>query len=191
MSSHRDHLARVEEDFSTEYPGADGVASECVVNLIRAGDRLATEISRRLRHEANLSLTALMVLATIDGLQGCATPSEIAEHVPVTSAAVTSLLDTVERRDLVRRQPHASDRRKVEIALTDEGRRIVDRILPGLHRLEARAMDALSSAERETFLDLLAKVLESVDEAGQEPPELETAPRIRPARLDPARDEPQ
>ena len=38
--SDADHLSRVDDDFEAEYPGADAVASEAFVNLVRVGDRL-------------------------------------------------------------------------------------------------------------------------------------------------------
>ncbi len=46
---------------------------------------------------------------------------------------MTSLLDTLETRGLVERQPHPTDRRKVLIQQTDQAREIVDRMLPAAH----------------------------------------------------------
>jgi MarR family transcriptional regulator, 2-MHQ and catechol-resistance regulon repressor len=173
------YLSRVDDDFATEYPGADAVASECFVNLVRVADRVESELSRRLRHEAKLSTTSLMVLATVDGLGGQTTPSVIGKHVPITSAAVTSLLDTNEKRGLVERTPDPVDRRKVQILLTDKGRTLIDRLLPGVHQLETRVMQALTSSEQKQLLELLEKVHGAVARAATEPPTLADSPRIR------------
>ena len=46
---------------------------------------------------------------------------------------MTALLDNLEKRDLMRRQPHPQDRRKLLIDITPAARAIVDELLPSLH----------------------------------------------------------
>jgi DNA-binding MarR family transcriptional regulator len=175
-------LARVGEDFESEYPGADTLASECFVNVVRVGDLLITELSRRLRHEAGLSTTGLMLLATIDGLGGEASPSEIAEHVPITTAAITSLVDTTERKGLVERRPDLEDRRKVRVSLTEEGQAVLDRLLPGTHALEREVASVLTSAEGAELLRILEKLQASIERLADQAPSLPAAaPRKKPA----------
>lgn len=70
------------------------------------------------------------------------------------------------------------------MGLTTEGRALVDRLLPGLHRVETDAMGALAPAERLELFRLLAKIQVSVLRVRQQPPSLPNAPRNRPARLD-------
>lgn len=57
---------------------------------------------------------------------------------------MTSLFDTLERRGLIERDPHPVDRRKVLIRLTDEGRAIVDQMLPIVHAASTEAFADLS-----------------------------------------------
>jgi len=178
------YLLRVDEDFDVEYPGADATSAECYVNVVRTADQLLGELARRLRVEAGISTTAMMVLATIDGLGGRSTPAEIGRHVVVSSAAITSLIDTSERKGYVRRAPDPADRRRTWVALTPEGRTLIDRLLPGAHQVETDVMSALTSAERLELLRLLGKVQHSVLRVAQQPPRFAPAPRIRPARLD-------
>jgi len=178
-------LSRVGDDFSVEYPGADALASESFVNVVRVGNVLESELSRRLRSEAGLSARALMLLATIDGLGGQATSSEIGKHVPITSAAITSLVDTNEKKGYIRRVPDTKDRRKIQIQMTDSGQVVIDRILPGVHRLEVEVMGTLTEREQTTLLKLLTKIQRSAAEAALQPPEFEAAPRIRAERQTP------
>jgi DNA-binding MarR family transcriptional regulator len=173
-------IVRVGNDFSEEYPGADALASECFINLVRVGDGLDSELSRRLRSEAGLSTTALMLLATLDGLGGRATPTEISQYVPITTASITSLIDTNEKKGYVHRLPDTGDRRKIQIEITASGRAVIDRILPGVHQFESSVMSVLTTAERTTLLELLAKISRSVDESAHQPAEFVAAPRIRP-----------
>ncbi len=179
---------RVDDDFELEYPGSDPTSAECYVNLIRTADQLLAELARRLRSEAGISTTTMMVLATIDGLGGRSTPAEIAQHVVVSSAAITSLIDTNERKGFVERTPDQVDRRRTWVTLTPEGKTVIDRLLPGLHRVETEIMSALTMAERLELLRILAKLQGSVARVGEDPAALPVAPRHRPARLDRPRD---
>lgn len=48
-------------------------------------------------------------------------PSELARAVILSQATITNILDRLEKNGLVRRQPSSTDRRSVEIWLTDAG----------------------------------------------------------------------
>jgi DNA-binding MarR family transcriptional regulator len=80
--------------------------------------------------QVTVSNAAAQTLAIIEGAGGPLAPSTIAARLMVTTGSMTSLLDTLERRGLVRRQPHPSDRRQLLVHLTDEGQALVDTFLP-------------------------------------------------------------
>jgi hypothetical protein len=65
-------------------------------------------------------------LAILDGAGGALPGHVIAERLIVSSAGMTSLVDTLQRRSLVERRSHPPDGRKVLIQLTPDGQRIVD-----------------------------------------------------------------
>lgn len=71
---------------------------------------------------------------------------------------MTSLLDTLERRGLVERHPHPSDRRKILVHLTDEARRIVDETLPVQHAVIRAAVEDVSEVDREKLITTLATI---------------------------------
>ena len=50
-------------------------------------------------------------------------PSEISAALLVASGTLTSRLDRLERKGLIRRVPHPSDRRSTEVELTETGLR--------------------------------------------------------------------
>lgn len=68
---------------------------------------------------------------------------------------MTAVLDTLERRGLLRRTPDPTDRRRVLIGITDSGRALVDHFLPEMAALQAAACEPLGATEREVLLDLL------------------------------------
>jgi DNA-binding MarR family transcriptional regulator len=48
-------------------------------------------------------------------------PCQLAERLLVSRPSVTGLLDTLQAKGLIERRPHAEDRRRVIVGLTDEG----------------------------------------------------------------------
>jgi DNA-binding MarR family transcriptional regulator len=173
----------VETDFAEEFPGADPLSAECYINICRAGDRLIAEFNRRAKASFDLSASAATVLAIVDGATEPITPGLIAERAIVSSASATSVLDTLEKRELLVRRPHPDDRRKLVIDLTDAGRAIIDQVLPGVHKLETRVMSVLTPAERAQLIRLLAKVQASAATVATEVPEALGGIRNVPARL--------
>lgn len=174
---------RVEPDFAEEYPGADPLSTECFMNIARASDQMLAELNRRLKADYDLSVSAATVLAIIDGAGEPITPGVIAERAIIAAASTTSVLDTLEKRGLVERRPHPTDRRKLLIDLTGTGRTTIDHILPGIHRLEEEVMRALTTEERRDLLGLIAKVQASVSEVAEQPAQGLGGTRNVPSRL--------
>ncbi len=81
----------------------------------------------RPRDAHGLSGSAFQTLAILDGAGEPLPGHVVAERLLVSSASMTSLVDTLERRGLVERHPHPTDRRKVLIHLTPEAPQIVGR----------------------------------------------------------------
>ncbi len=51
---------------------------------------------------------------------------KMSEHLMVKPASITSVIDQLERQSLVKRVPHASDRRMTLAQITDEGRSVAE-----------------------------------------------------------------
>ncbi len=96
--------------------------------------------------------------------------SELTRVAILTSGSMTSLVDRLEERDLVRRLPHPADRRGVLLELTDVGRSVVDASLGTRIRRLHELADNLSTKELDTLSSLLRKLLLAV-EAPQDPGE--------------------
>lgn len=155
---------RVGSGFSAEFPGAVASSAEAVANLIRVADECLTEIQRRRSTVAPLSASAFQALAVIEGADEPLPSHVIADRLLVTTASMTSLLDTLERRGLAARLPHPSDRRKILVDVTDEGRRIVDHMLPIVHATATEAFSVLTEKERQVLIELLTKVRRQLSE---------------------------
>ena len=77
----------------------------------------------------------------------------------LSSAGITSRIDRLERRGLVRRLDDPDDRRGVIIELTDEGREVVDEAVAALAISDRQLLDRLDPEEVEQLEGLLRKVL--------------------------------
>jgi DNA-binding MarR family transcriptional regulator len=150
---------RVPADFEGEFPGASRSAAEVAANLVRTATAFVSAIERWPRQAANLSASAFQTLAILEGADEPLAAHVIGERLLVRSASMTSLLDTLERRRLVERHPHPTDRRKILIFLTEEGRRIVNATLPVQHAVITAAVGDVSEADREQLLTVLATIL--------------------------------
>lgn len=101
-----------------------------------------------------VTLLMQLVEADEDGLL----PSEFAERAGVTRATVTSLLDGLEREQLVTRQPHPDDRRMLRVHMTEKGRELMNEILPDHFCRMKDFMAHLSDRDKKTFIRLLNKL---------------------------------
>ena len=163
-------LVRVGDDFEREYPGASALATECYANLWRATDLLMELHNSHTRDKYGLSPGARQVLAVVEGAGEPLEPSVIAQRVLSTTGSMTSLLDTLEKRGLIRRLPHPNDRRKLLVDITPEAQGIVDELLPSLHARERDVMSsALSTVEQRQLLQLVAKVQQAAMRARTTP----------------------
>jgi DNA-binding MarR family transcriptional regulator len=164
-------LIRVGDDFEIEYPGASALATECYANFWRTAELLMELHNHQTRDHYGLSPTARQVLAVVEGAGTPLEPSVIAERVLTTTGSMTSLLDTLEKRGLIRRLPHPDDRRKLLVDITPDAQDIVDELLPSLHARERQVMsDALTISEQRQLLRLIAKLQHAAIRASPTPP---------------------
>lgn len=97
----------------------------------------------------------------LEGASGPLTPHEINAHLHLTSGSVTTLVDRLEQRGLVVRRPHPSDRRKVLVEITAEGRALVDAFLPETVAIQTALFRSLTAAQLSELNDLVETVLRS------------------------------
>lgn len=159
---------RVEPDHAARYPGADRLATECVINLIRAESLLAAELNNRFR-PFGLTGSTFNVLMILDGEAEPLSPHEIGERLLVTRGTVTGLLDTLQRQGLVKRVPHPGDRRMLLIELTDKGRTVLRETWPAHFPAQTEMLSVLSDTEKETLVRLLGKLEAHLEARARDP----------------------
>ena len=170
------------DSFEEEFPGASRSASEAATNLTRAASLFLSELQRRRRPYADISVAGFQVLAIIEGEGAPLPPSVVAERMLTTTGTMTSLLDTLARRGLVRRTPHPDDRRMLLIDITDAGRGVVDAVLPVSHRITKEVFGAIPETDRERLIQVLGRVQERLEELREQPVPSDPPPRRRKPR---------
>lgn len=105
-------------------------------------------------HEWDLSIAQFDALAQIGAHEGM-TQQELARRLLVTQGNITQLLDKMEQRGLIQRCP---DGRLKRLALTEAGRDLRDRAVPGQEEYQVERFAALSVPEQRTLLALLSKL---------------------------------
>jgi MarR family 2-MHQ and catechol resistance regulon transcriptional repressor len=83
---------------------------------------------------------------------------ELGRRIDLTSGSMTTAIDRLEKRRLVTRADHATDRRTWVIHLTPEGQALIAPVFASHQEAMARAMGGLSKAERATLTDLLKRL---------------------------------
>lgn len=90
-------------------------------------------------------------------------PTRLFKGLMLSSAGITSRLDRLEQRGLVRRTRHPSDRRGVLVELTGEGRTLLDQAVRASAHAEGELVGGLEPDELRTLAALLKKMLSALE----------------------------
>ena len=104
-----------------------------------------------------LNMQELRVVELL-GNEGPRMMRELAEHLTVAVNSMTSIVDSIERKGLVRRLRSDEDRRVIRVELTDAGRQIAQSLFEVNMRLFRTMLGALTEDEQEIFLVLFRKI---------------------------------
>ena len=155
-----DAVDRIIGQWRQERPDLDPSGKAVTGRVVRAADL----ISRR--NEAAFAplgikggeYSALSALRR-SGLPYELSPSQMSDHLMVTSGGLSLMVDRLERAGLVRRRPHLEDRRSVLVSLTDDGLRTIDEAMTAHAAVEQEVVSGLSAREVSQLAVLLAKLL--------------------------------
>ena len=148
---------RADRALEREYPEVDSRASDCIINIWRTHAMLLEVMGRLLRpHDLTLTGFRVVLMTRIAG--GRMSPAEIAVRLGSSRATVTGVVDSLEKRGFVRREPDAEDRRRLQVAVTDDGRTMLEGLLPTFFTCERETVARLDAADQEQLVELLGQV---------------------------------
>jgi DNA-binding MarR family transcriptional regulator len=164
---------RVRADFERVYPAASRHATECAMNLVKTGDMVVSRVASLLS-QFDITPAGGLVLSMLVEAAEPLPQSSIRERLLVSGPTVTGVLDSLERRRLVRRLLQPGDRRRRRVEITSEGGAVAAAFLPLIHAAERPWMACLSDAEQQLLIELLGRIqqqLATTGEANLAPPE--------------------
>lgn len=158
MSDPTDAVDRITAQWRRERPDLDCTPMEVIGRITRVSALIQRELERVFALHG-LTGGDFDVLATLRRSEGPLTPGELSHSTMVTTGGMTKRLDRLEALDLIRRQPDPNDRRGRLIALTDEGRALIDRAVEAHLQNEERLLADLPAAKRDQLVALLRELL--------------------------------
>jgi DNA-binding MarR family transcriptional regulator len=151
---------RIIETWAERDPRLDTSALEVVARLRLCNAHLERAIAAALRPLA-LSLGEFDVLNTIRrrGDEQGTNPTDLAQSALITSGAMTSRLDRLERAGLIARGPDPGDRRGVLVRLTARGNRLAEESLHAVLAADEDFLEPLSRRQRDSVATALKQLL--------------------------------
>ena len=180
-SSHRIDLAMVDprvidprRELVRRAHLTDGEVDEIVelMSALRAWHRASARMSEASRRYMRLNendMRALRLLIASENAGEVVTARAVADHLGISSAATTKMLDRLESGGHVVRRPHPGDRRAIVLTVTPETRRAARESVGRVHARRFDVAARLSSDERGIVTRFLRELAATEEEAP--PPE--------------------
>ena len=143
------------EEVSTSAP-----ATEVFTLLDQVAKRLR-EIQRITVNEVNLTPPQFQTLRLLWG-QDCQPFKDLAKTNGCTPPTMTGIVDTLEKKGLVRRMPNPEDRRSLLVTLTEKGK-VLEGSTPDLDRIYSSCCVGLNAEEFQQLGLLLEKLDNTLD----------------------------
>lgn len=160
----KDRAQRAEAEWRRERPDVAAGFMATVGRLLEAALLIERDRLAPLAAQFQLQKGEFDVIATLrrSGEPYTLTPTELYERLMLSSGAMTSRLDRLERGGLIERQPSPTDRRSVLVCLTPAGRALIDKVLPLHVANEQDALSALTDKEQRQLDALLTKLIDGL-----------------------------
>ncbi|QDQ87214.1 MarR family transcriptional regulator [Alcaligenaceae bacterium SJ-26] len=157
----RDRATHAENQWQKERPDIDTSTMALIGRLLEATHLLERNWFSPLAAHFGLHNGEFDVMATLRraGEPHRLTPTELYEGLMLSSGAMTSRLDRLERKGLIERIPSQHDRRSILVGLTATGLALIDRILPLHIANEQHALASLTQSEQAQLHTLLGTLL--------------------------------
>jgi DNA-binding MarR family transcriptional regulator len=169
--------------------GADGVQAldpqqlGAYFALMEAVSLLQHQVEQHLRAEGGLSSVQFQLLARLAQVQGQLTMTQLADGVVYSRSGLTYQAGLLEKAGLITRAPSLDDERATLVAITEKGRALFDRILPGHVQVVRRLLlDPLTDDDLADLGDTMTRVR---DHMRAQPPRSATPRKRRPSPTSP------
>jgi DNA-binding MarR family transcriptional regulator len=131
MSERQDPVQWSREQWiANDQPAPDQFTA--MVAILRTHQAMCASIDATLRTH-DLTRTGYLLMTTLQLSRNGTRPlGQLSKHLMVHPTTVTLALDQLEKRKLLRRRPHPTDRRTILATLTPVGRELLDKVTKAL-----------------------------------------------------------
>ncbi len=140
--------------------------------------------SHKLNSEFNITVPQMICLNTLYENEISMTQAQLAKKVNLSISTVNGILDRLENKKLITRQPDTTDRRKVIIVVTDKGRDLLNAAPSLLQDTFAHRLEQLPDLEVAAIAFSLERVVQlmGADEIDASPLLMPTAVMTEPTQ---------
>lgn len=124
--------------------------------LARAHNTLM-ELDRRDIRRFGLNQTEFAVLELLYH-KGPRPLQQIGEKILITSGSITYVINKLEKKELLKRNPYEEDRRVIYAVLTERGQALMEEIFPQHAETLTEAFRGLTAEEKRLAIELIKKV---------------------------------
>ncbi|MCW3480238.1 MarR family transcriptional regulator [Neisseriaceae bacterium JH1-16] len=140
-------------------PG-DGQQNTALIHLIKHLWKWLAESANDELGDSGLNVVSFSALIMLySAPESAVNPSELSQCTGETRTNMTRICNELEQLGLICRTPSPTDRRRVDLALSDKGAAVMDELLPKLRARSGVAFDVLSREEKDTLEGLLKKLV--------------------------------
>lgn len=93
----------------------------------------------------------------------------LARTIGFDTSTIAGVVDRLERRALMQRNPDPDDRRVRRLALTPDGQALLTAVLPAMRRAQDRILAPLQADDRRRFMQLLDRLVEGNNASSRAP----------------------
>lgn len=127
--------------------------------FVKLWTKLSKDYKNHMDHELAPSLTeAQLAVLEVAGQHEQMKPSDLLPFLATTPAAITTLLDRMEKNELIERVRDSADRRIVWIKLTPKGEQEKSRGLQIRDEFISNVLNRISAHNQQLFIYLLGKI---------------------------------
>jgi len=146
--------------------------------LTEAVSLLQHQIEQQLRAEGDLSYVQFQLLARLNA-RGPLTMTDLADGVVYSRSGLTYQAGLLEKAGLITRSPSPDDERATLVTITDNGRALLGRVMPGHIQVTRLLFDPLTDDDLHHLSDIMTRVR---DHMRARPPRSAAPRKHRPPR---------
>jgi DNA-binding MarR family transcriptional regulator len=142
---------------ASEVPALDATQLDAYFALMEAVSLLQHQVEQQLRTEGGISYVQFQLLARL-AARGPLTMTELADGVVYSRSGLTYQAGLLEKAGLITRGPSPDDDRATLVTITDNGRALLGRIMPGHIQVTRLLLDPLSDQDVDHLGDIMTRV---------------------------------